>query len=111
MNKHSTFLQKKAQHTTLSSFLTRVSGGVETTMSASEGPSSGRPHAPRIKEEDQNTKGCRNWIRAHVGEMAAKRERTIITGEGPSGGGANPMLEMRVLDCILSGSDEGAKQR
>jgi hypothetical protein len=43
--------------------------------------------------------------------MAAKRETTIITGEGPSGGGANPMLEMRVLDCILSGSDEGAKQR
>jgi hypothetical protein len=27
--------------------------------------------------------------------------------EGPSGGGVNPMLETRVLDWILSNSDEG----
>jgi hypothetical protein len=30
--------------------------------------------------------------------MAAKRETTISTREGPSGGGVNPMPEMRVLD-------------
>jgi hypothetical protein len=31
----------------------------------------------------------------------------MSTREGPSGGGVNPMLETRVLDWILSGSDEG----
>jgi hypothetical protein len=78
----------------------------EMTMSAGEGPSSGRPHAPGI-EENWNAKQCRNWIRARAGEMAAKRETTMSTGEGPSGGGVNPMPETRVLDWILSDSDEG----
>jgi hypothetical protein len=31
----------------------------------------------------------------------------MSVGEGPSGGGVNPMLEMMVLDWILSDSDEG----
>jgi hypothetical protein len=75
-------------------------------MSAGEGPSSGRPHAPGI-EENRNTKWCRNWIRARADEMAAKREMTMSAGEGPSGGGVNPMPETRVLDWILSDSDEG----
>jgi hypothetical protein len=39
--------------------------------------------------------------------MAAKRETTMSAGEGPSGGGVNPMPETRVLDWILSDSDEG----
>jgi hypothetical protein len=39
--------------------------------------------------------------------MAAKREMTMDAREGPSGGGVNPMLEMRVLDWIHSDSDEG----
>jgi hypothetical protein len=39
--------------------------------------------------------------------MAVKRETMMSTREGPSGGGVNPMLETRVLDWILSGSDEG----
>jgi hypothetical protein len=69
----------------------------EMTMSAGEGPSSGRPRAPGI-EENRNAKRCRNLIRAHAGEMAAKRETTMSAGEGPSGGGVNPMLETRVLD-------------
>jgi hypothetical protein len=74
-------------------------GGVETKMmmSADEGPSSGRPHAPRI-EENQNAKWCRNWIRVRASEMAAMRETTMSAGEGPSGGGLNPMPETRVLD-------------
>jgi hypothetical protein len=86
MDKRSTFLEKRR-------------GGVEieTTMSVSEGPSSGRPRAPRI-EENQNTKRCRNWILACASEMAAKRETLMSTGEGPSGGGVNPIPEMRVLD-------------
>jgi hypothetical protein len=85
-----------------------VRGGVETetTMSTGEGPSSGRPHAPGI-EENRNAKQYRNWIRARAGEMAAKRETTMSVGEGPSGGGVNPMPETRVLDWILSDSDEG----
>jgi hypothetical protein len=85
-----------------------VRGAVETekTTSAGEGPSSGRPPAPGI-EENQNAKRCRNWIRAHAGEMAAKRETTMSAGEGPSGDGVNPMPETRVLDWILSDSDEG----
>jgi hypothetical protein len=83
-------------------------GGVETetTMSAGEGPSSGRPRAPGI-EENQNMKWCHNWIRARVGKMAAKREMMINAGEGPGDGGVNPMPETRVLDWILSDSDEG----
>jgi hypothetical protein len=87
MDKRSTFHEKKCR------------GGVETetTMSAGEGPSSGRPHAPRI-EENRNTKRCRNWIHARAGEMVAKRETTMSAGEGPSGGGVNPMPETRVLD-------------
>jgi hypothetical protein len=54
-----------------------VRGGVETktTMRAYKGPSSGRPSAPEI-EENQNTKQYRNWIRARADEMAAKRETT-----------------------------------
>jgi hypothetical protein len=36
-----------------------------------------------------------------------KRETTMSAGEGPSGGGVNPMSETRVLDWILSDSDEG----
>jgi hypothetical protein len=98
--------RERAQHTTLSSFLTRVSGGEETTMSAGEGPCSGQPYAPGIKEENRNAKRCRNWIRARAGEMAAKRETMMSAGEGPSGGGANLMPETRVLDWILSDSDE-----
>jgi hypothetical protein len=39
--------------------------------------------------------------------MAAKRETTMSAGEGPSGGGVNPMPETRILDWILSDSDEG----
>jgi hypothetical protein len=39
--------------------------------------------------------------------MAAKRETTMSAGEGPSAGGVNPMLETRVLNWILSDSDEG----
>jgi hypothetical protein len=39
--------------------------------------------------------------------MAAKREMTMSIGEGPRGGGVNPMAEMRVLDWILSDSDKG----
>jgi hypothetical protein len=66
-------------------------------MSTSEGPSSGRPRAPEI-EENRNVKRCRNWIRARAGEMAAKRETTMRAGEGPSGGGVNPMPVTRVLD-------------
>jgi hypothetical protein len=76
-----------------------VRGGVETetTMSAVEGPSSGRPRAPGI-EENRNVKRCRNWIRSHAGEMAAKRETTMSARERPCGGGVNPMPETRVLD-------------
>jgi hypothetical protein len=62
--------------------------------------------APGI-EENRNAKRCRNWIRARVDEMAAKRETTMSVGEGSSGGGVNPMPETRVLDWILSNSDEG----
>jgi hypothetical protein len=39
--------------------------------------------------------------------MTTKREMTMSAGEGPSGGGVNPMTETRVLDWILSGSDKG----
>jgi hypothetical protein len=82
-------------------------GGLETetTMSAGEGPSSGRPRASKI-EENRNTKRCHNWIRAGAGEMTTKRETAMSVKEGPSGGGVNPMPEMRVLDWILSDSDE-----
>jgi hypothetical protein len=52
--------RKKAQQATLSSFLTRVSGGVEMTISAGMGPSRGRPYAPGIEEENRNAKRCRN---------------------------------------------------
>jgi hypothetical protein len=85
-----------------------VRGGVDTemTMSADEGPSSGRPRAPEI-EENRNAKRCRNWIRARAGKMAVKREMTMGAREGPSGGGVNSMSETRVLDWILSDSDEG----
>jgi hypothetical protein len=77
MDKRNTFLEKKRRG--------GVRGGVETerTTSASEGPSSGRPRAPKIKE-NRNAKRCRNWIRACVGEMAAKRETTMSAGEGPT---------------------------
>jgi hypothetical protein len=39
--------------------------------------------------------------------MAAKREMMMSAREGPSCGGVNPMPETRVLDWILSDSDEG----
>jgi hypothetical protein len=39
--------------------------------------------------------------------MTEKREMTMSAGEGPSGGGVNPMPETRVLDWILSDSDKG----
>jgi hypothetical protein len=83
-------------------------GGVktETTMSAGEGPSSGRHRAPRI-EENRNAKQCCNWIRTCAGEMVAKMETTMSVGQGPSGGGVNPLPETRVLDWILSDSNEG----
>jgi hypothetical protein len=42
-----------------------------------------------------------------AGEMEAKRETTMSAKEGPSGGGVNTMPETRVLDWILSNSDEG----
>jgi hypothetical protein len=84
---------------TLSSFVTRVSGGVETemAMSAGEGPSNGRPRIPGI-EENLNAKWCCNWIHARAGEMAVQRETKMSAREGPSGGGLNPMPETRVLD-------------
>jgi hypothetical protein len=96
MDKRNSFLEKKRR------------GGVETemTMSAGEGPRSRRPRAPEI-EENQNAKRCRNWIRARAGKMAAKREMTMSAGERPSGGAVNPMPETRVLNWILSDSDEG----
>jgi hypothetical protein len=75
----------------------RVGVETETTMSTDEGPSSERPHAPGI-EENQNAKRCHNWIHTRAGEMAVKRETMMSTGEGPSGGGVNPMLGTRVLD-------------
>jgi hypothetical protein len=98
MDKCSTFHEKKCI------------GGVETetTMSADEGPSSRRPRTPGI-EENRNAKRCRNWIRARACEMEAKRETTMSAGEGPSGGGVNPMPETRVLNWILSDSDEGPR--
>jgi hypothetical protein len=42
----------------------------------------------------------RYWaqICVRASEMTAKRETTVSVGEGPSGGGANPKSEMRVLD-------------
>jgi hypothetical protein len=43
----------------------------------------------------------------HDNEMAAKREMTMSAGEGPSGGGVNPMPKTRVLDWILSDSYNG----
>jgi hypothetical protein len=39
--------------------------------------------------------------------MAENRETTMSAREGPSSGGVNPMPVMRVLDWILSDSDEG----
>jgi hypothetical protein len=39
--------------------------------------------------------------------MVTKRKTTMSVREGPSGSGVNPMPEMRILDRILSGSDEG----
>jgi hypothetical protein len=95
MDKRSTFLEKKR----------RAGVETETTMSAGEGPSSGRPRTPGI-EEKRNTKRCCNWIRTRAGEMATKRETTMSAREGPSGGGVNPMPETRVLDWILSDCDE-----
>jgi hypothetical protein len=102
MDKRSTVLQKKHKG--------GVRGGVETetTMSTDKGPRSGRPRAPGI-EENQNVKRCRNWIRARAGEMTTKREMAMSAGEGSSGSGVNPMPEMRVLDWILSDSDEGPR--
>jgi hypothetical protein len=79
---------------------------IETTMSAGEGPSSRRPRVLGI-EENRNAKRCRNRIRARASEMSAKRETTMSTEEGPSSGGVNPMPETRVLDWILSDSDQG----
>jgi hypothetical protein len=83
-------------------------GGVETetTMSAGEEPSSGRPRAPGI-EEYRNAKRCHNWIRTCADEMAAKRETNMSAREGPSGGGVNQIPETMVLDWILSDSDKG----
>jgi hypothetical protein len=68
--------------------------------------SAGRPRAPEI-DENRNVKRCRNWIRACAGETGVKTETKMSVGEGPSGGGVNPMPETRVLDWILSDSDEG----
>jgi hypothetical protein len=64
MDKHNTFLEKKHR------------GGMETetTMSIGEGPTSGRPCATGI-EENQNAKRCRNWIHTRADEMAGKRRR------------------------------------
>jgi hypothetical protein len=79
---------------------------IETTISVGKGPSNGRSHTHGI-EENRNVKRCRNWIRTRAGEIAAKRETTMSAGEGPSGSGVNPMPETRVLNWILSDSDEG----
>jgi hypothetical protein len=75
MDKRRTFLEKKRKG--------GMRGGVETetTISAGEGPSSGRPHTPGI-EENWNAKWCCNWIRVRAGEMAAKREMTMSAEEG-----------------------------
>jgi hypothetical protein len=98
MDKRDTFLKKCRG--------VRVGVETETTMSVGEGPSSGRPRAHGIKE-NWNTKRCCNWIRTRASEMAVKRETTMSAEEGPSGGGVNPMPGTRVLDWILSDSDEG----
>jgi hypothetical protein len=100
MDKRSTFLEEKHRG--------GMSGGVETerTMSAGKGTSSGRPRAPGI-EENRNAKQCPNWIRARASEMAAKRETAMSAAEGATGGGVNPQPETRVLDWILSDSNEG----
>jgi hypothetical protein len=76
-----------------------VSGGIETkmTMSAGEGPGDRQPCAPEI-EENLNTKWCRNWTHTRASDMAVNRETTMSVGERPSGGGVNPVPEMRVLD-------------
>jgi hypothetical protein len=79
---------------------------IETTISVGKGPSNGRSHTHGI-EENRNVKRCRNWICTRAGEIAAKRETTMSAGEGPSGSGVNPMPETRVLNWILSDSDEG----
>jgi hypothetical protein len=86
----------------------RVGVETETTMSTGEGPSSGRPRTPDI-EENRNAKRCRNWIRARVGEMAAKREMMMSAGEGPCCGGVNPMPGTRVLDWNPLRFRRGAK--
>jgi hypothetical protein len=39
--------------------------------------------------------------------MAVKRETMMSAEQGPSGGGVNPMPKARVLNWILSDSDEG----
>jgi hypothetical protein len=96
MDKRSSFLEKKR----------RGDVETETTMSADEGPSNRRPRAPGI-EKNRNAKWCRNWICARAVEMGAKRETTMNAGEGPSGGGVNPMSETSVLDWMLSDSNEG----
>jgi hypothetical protein len=79
MDKRNIFHEKKCRG--------GVRGGVETetTMSAGEGPSSGRPRAPEI-EENWNAKRCCNWIRARADEMAAKRKMMMSAREGPSSG-------------------------
>jgi hypothetical protein len=41
--------------------------------------------------------------------MAAKRETMMSAGEGQRSGGMNPMPETRVLNRILSDSDEGPR--
>jgi hypothetical protein len=99
MKKHSTYLKKvQRRHKRR-----RVDRDDDERW---RGASSGQPRAPGI-EENRNAKRCHNWICVHADQMAAKRETMMSAGEGPSGGGVNPVPETRVLDWILSGSDEG----
>jgi hypothetical protein len=72
----SSTLSLKKQHMTLSSFLTRVRGSVETetTMSAGEQLSSGRHRAPWI-EEKRNAKRRRNWIHARPARWRRRGKR------------------------------------
>jgi uncharacterized protein (DUF2235 family) len=51
--------------------------------------------------------GAATTFHARAGEMAAKRQTTMSSGEGPGGGGVNTIPGTRVLDWIHSDSDEG----
>jgi hypothetical protein len=76
------------------------------TMSAGEGPSNGRPHAPDI-EDNQNAKRCRNWICACASKMAAKRETMMSAVTTPP----EIILYYRLNHSIWSLSDNRVASR